>query len=82
MKSAILRVNSIEMMSGLNLEPKPLLHKIWKIITWRWRLQIAINAPFGILWIADKTNPTVHQFDIALLTAIHAKWMAPMMGIG
>ena len=82
MKSAILRVNSIEMMSGLNLEPKPLLHKIWKIITWRWRLQIAINAPFGILWIADKTNPAVHQFDIALLTAIHAEGMAPMMGIG
>ena len=82
MKSAILRGNSIEMMSGLNLEPKPLLHKIWEIITWRWRLQIAINAPFGILWIADKTNPAVHQFDIALLTAIHAEWMAPMMGIG
>ena len=82
MKSAILCANSIEMMSGLNLEPKPLLHKIWKIITWRWRLQIAINAPFGILWIADKTNPAVHQFDIALLTAIHAEWMAPMMGIG
>ena len=82
MKSAILRVNSIEMMSGLNLEPKPVLHKIWKIITWRWRLQIAINAPFGILWIADKTNPAVHQFVIALLTAIHAEWMAPMMGIG
>ena len=82
MKSAILRVNSIEMMNGLNLEPKPLLRKIWKIITWRWRLQIAINAPFGILWIADKTNPAVHQFDIALLKAIHAEWMAPMMGIG
>ena len=81
MKSAILRVNSIEMMSGLNLEPKPLLHKIWKIITWRWRLQIAINAPFGILWIADKTNPAVHQFDIALLTAIHAEWMAPLLSL-
>ena len=81
MKSAILRVNFIEMMKGINLEPKPLLHKIWKIITWRWRLQIAINAPFGMLWIADKTNPAVHQFDIALLTAIHAEWMAPMIGI-
>ena len=82
MKSAILCANSIEMMSEVNLEPKTLLLKIWKIITWRWRLQIAINAPFGILWIADKTNPAVHQFDIALLTAIHAEWMAPMMGIG
>ena len=81
MKSAILRVDLIKMMNELNLEPKPLLLKIWKIITWRWRLQIAINAPFGILWLADKTNPAVHQFDIALLTAIHAEGMAPMMGI-
>ena len=40
------------------IEPKPLpfLHKIWKIVTWRWRLQLAINAPFGVLWVADKTN--------------------------
>ncbi len=72
----------IAMMSGLNLDPKPLLHKIWKIIIWRWRLQIVINAPFGILWEADKANPVVHQFDIALLTAIDAEWMAPIIGIG
>ena len=82
MKSAILRVDLIKMMNELNLEPKPLLLKIWKIITWRWRLQIAINAPFGILWLADKTNPAVHQFDIALLTAVHAEWMAPLICIG
>jgi hypothetical protein len=82
MKSAILRFDLIERMSELNLEPKPLLLKIWNIITWRWRLQIAINVPFAILWFADKSNPAVHQFDIALLTAIHAEWMAPMIGIG
>jgi hypothetical protein len=70
------------MMSNLDLTPKPLLLKIWKIVTWRWRLQLAINAPFGVLWLADKTNPTVHQFDMSLLTAMHAEWMAPMIGIG
>ena len=64
------------------VEPKPLLHKIWNIVTWRWRLQLAINAPFVVLWVADKTNPAVHAFDMFLLTAIHAEWMAPMMGIG
>ena len=70
------------MMNDFDLTPKPLLLKIWKIITWRWRLQIVINAPFGILWVADKNNPAVHQFDMSLLTAIHAEWIAPLVGIG
>ena len=72
----------METMSNLDLTPKPLLLKIWKIVTWRWRLQLAINAPFGVLWLADKTNPAVHQFDMSLLTAMHAEWLAPMIGIG
>jgi hypothetical protein len=72
------------MMTEPAIEPKslPFLHKIWKIVTWRWRLQLAINAPFGVLWVADKTNPAVHAFDMSMLAAIHAEWMAPMMGIG
>ena len=59
----------------------PILRKTWKVITWRWRLQLAINAPFGLLWVADKTNPVVHAFDMSVLTALHAEWLAPMMGI-
>ena len=47
----------------------------------RWRLQLAINAPFGLLWLADKTYPAVHAFDMSVLAALHAEWMAPMMGI-
>ena len=69
-------------MGNLDLTPKPLLLKIWKIVTWRWRLQLAINAPFGVLWLADKTNPAVHQFDMSLLTAMHSEWMAPIIEIG
>ena len=69
-------------MGNLDLTPKPLLLKILKIVTWHWRLQLAINAPFGVFWLADKTNPAVHQFDMSLLTAMHAEWMAPMIGIG
>ena len=45
-------------------------------------MQLVINAPFGLLWVVDKTNPAVHQFNLSVLTAIHAEWMAPMMGIG
>ena len=59
----------------------PILQRIWSIITWRWRMQIALNAPFALLWIADKTNPAVHAFNMSALTALHAEWLAPMMGI-
>ena len=44
-------------------------------------MQLAINAPFGLLWVADKTNPSVHAFDMSVLAALHAEWLAPMMGI-
>ena len=59
----------------------PILQKIWAIITWRWRMQIALNAPFALLWVADKTNPAVHAFNMSALTALHAEWLAPMIGI-
>ena len=67
--------------SAVIKNPNPILQKVWKVITWRWRLQLAINAPFGLLWVADKTNPAVHAFDISVLAALHAEWLAPMMGI-
>ena len=58
-----------------------ILQKAWNIITWRWRLQLAINAPCGVLWVAGKTNSAVHDFDMSVLAALHAEWLAPMMGI-
>ena len=67
------------------LEPglmkSPILQRIWKVVTWRWRMQLALNAPFGLLWVADKSNPAVHAFDMSVLSALHAEWLAPMMGI-
>ena len=67
------------------LEPdllkSPIIQRVWKIVTWRWRMQLALNAPFGLLWVADKTNPAVHDFDMSVLAALHAEWLAPMMGI-
>ena len=59
----------------------PTLQRIWTILTWRWRMQIALNAPFALLWIADKTNPAVHAFNMTALSAMHAEWLAPMIGI-
>ena len=65
----------------LSILNQPLIQKIWKLITWRWRLQLAMNVPFGILWFADKSNPSVHAFGMKILAALHAEWLAPMMGI-
>ena len=59
----------------------PILQKAWKVITWRWRLQLAINTPFGLLWVADKSSPAVHAFEMSVLEALHAERLAPMMGI-
>ena len=58
-----------------------MLRKAWKVISWRWRSQLEINAPLGLLWVADKTNPAVHAFDMSVLAALNAEWLAPMMGI-
>ena len=75
-------ISKLMKMNDSAVKPKSILFKIWKVVTWRWRLQLAINAPFGVLWVADKTNPAVHAFDMSILAAVHAEWMAPMMGIG
>ena len=74
-------IRSTNLWSSSIVIKHPILQKAWKVITWRWRLQLAINAPFGLLWVADKTNPAVHAFDMSVLTALHAEWLAPMMGI-
>lgn len=63
---------------GMN---NPVARRVWKVLTWRWRLQLAINAPFAVLWVADRCNPTIHAFDLSVLTALHAEWLAPIMGI-
>ena len=82
MKNPILQsisANTNGLEPGLN--KSPILQKLWKVVTWRWRMQLMLNAPFGLLWVADKTNPAVHAFDMSVLTALHAEWLAPLMGI-
>ena len=74
-------IGSEQLWSSSIVVNNSILQKAWKVITWRWRLQLAINAPFGLLWVADKTNPAVHAFDMSVLAALHAEWLAPMMGI-
>ena len=62
---------------------KLILTKIWKVLTYKWQLQILFNLPF-LLWFAlDKSIPQVHEFDIAMLSFLNVpEWALSFMGFG
>ena len=62
---------------------KSTLTKIWKVLTYKWQLQILFNLPF-LLWFAlDKSIPQVHEFDIAMLSYLNVpEWALSFMGFG
>ncbi len=62
---------------------KLILTKIWKVLTYKWQLQILFNLPF-LLWFAlDKSIPQVHEFDIAMLSYLNVpEWALSFMGFG
>ena len=59
----------------------PWLKRIVALVTWRWKLQLALNLPFIILWIADKKIAAVHSFDMNLLKTLNAEWLASLIGL-
>ena len=71
-KSFIYQVNSNLEDFWLNLSDskKNILKKIWMIITYKWQWQIILNAPFLVIWILDQTIPSVHSFDMKLISSL------------
>ena len=62
---------------------KAILTKIWKVLTYKWQLQILLNLPFLIWFALDKSIPQVHEFDIAMLSYINVpEWALSFMGFG
>ena len=62
---------------------KSILIKIWKVITYKWQLQILFNLPFLIWWALDITFIQVHQFDLKLINYLNLpSWALSMMGLG
>ncbi len=47
-----------------------ILIKIWSILTYKWQWQIILNAPFLIVWVLDQTIPTVHTFNMQLISSL------------
>ena len=62
---------------------KSTLTKIWKVLTYKWQLQILFNLPFLIWWGLDKSIMKVHEFDIYILNYLHLpNWALSFIGFG
>ena len=68
---------------SLDESQKLVLTKIWKVLTYKWQLQILFNLPFLIWWLMDVSIIKVHEFDLKLLTYLNLPdWALSLMGFG
>ncbi len=68
---------------NLDKTQRELLIKIWKIITYKWQLQILFNLPFLIWWALDSSIEKVHNFDMTLLNYLNLPdWALSLIGFG
>ena len=68
---------------NLDDSKKVILTKIWKVLTYKWQLQILLNLPFLIWFALDKSITQVHEFDIAMLSYLNVpEWALSFMGFG
>ena len=66
---------------NLDAAQKQSLLKIWKVLTYKWQLQILFNLPFLIWWALDVTFIKVHEFDMKLISSLNLPdWASSMMG--
>ena len=66
---------------SLDDSQKKILIKIWKVVTYKWQLQILFNAPFLIYWLLDKQINSVHQFNLEILSKLNLpEWLISMIG--
>ena len=68
---------------SLDESQKLVLTKIWKVLTYKWQLQILFNLPFLIWWLMDISIIKVHEFDLKLLTYLNLPdWALSLIGFG
>ena len=62
---------------------KIILIKIWKVLTYKWQLQILFNLPFLVWWLMDTSIVKVHEFDLKLLSYLNLpNWLLSLIGFG
>ena len=68
---------------NLDEQKRSFLSKVWRVLTYKWQLQILFNLPFFVWWILDKSISKVHEFDIALLSYLNLPdWLISFIGFG
>ena len=68
---------------NLDESQKVFLIKIWKVITYKWQLQILFNLPFLIWWVMDTSIKKVHEFDLKLISYLNIPdWALSLIGFG
>ncbi len=68
---------------SLDESQKSILTKIWKVLTYKWQLQILFNLPFLIWWLMDVSILKVHEFDLKLITYLNLPdWALSLIGFG
>ena len=68
---------------SLDESQKSILTKIWKVLTYKWQLQILFNLPFLVWWLLDMSIIEVHKFDLKLLTYLNLPdWALSLIGFG
>ncbi len=66
---------------NLDEKQKETLLKIWKVLTYKWQLQILFNLPFLLWWVLDITFLNVHKFDMKLIHYLNLPdWVTSMIG--
>ena len=67
----------------LDESQKLVLIKIWKVLTYKWQLQILFNLPFLVWWLMDISIVKVHEFDLRLLSYLNPpEWVLSLIGFG
>ena len=68
---------------NLDESQKLVLIKIWKILTYKWQLQILFNLPFLVWWLMDISLVKVHELDLKLLSFFNLPdWALSLIGFG
>ena len=66
---------------NLDNSQKVILTKIWKVLTYKWQLQILFNLPFLMWWALDKSFVKVHEFDVTILNYLNLPdWVLSFIG--
>ena len=67
----------------LDESQKSILIKFWKVLTYKWQLQILFNLPFLLWWILDKSITKVHTFDQVIINSLNLpNWVLSFIGFG